>query len=223
MDTPDVRVRLSAEGVAEVVAALKKVQVESEKAAAKQSRGFLGLNRILGSTAALLDTLGVALGVHKFRRWIDASVDAADQVEKLGQKVGASTENLSALHLVARTSASSLEDMGAALARQNKFLGPGGRGEPPGDRRAARPRPHAQGLPGEGRGPGLRPPRPADHRPPLPRPAHQGRDGHLRALRREPHPDHERPGRGGPGPRDRPGPGAGGPDRHAAGRPRPGR
>ncbi len=59
MATPDVRVRLTAEGVAEVVAALKKVQAEGEKASAKQARGFSGLNRVLGSTSSLLTGLGV--------------------------------------------------------------------------------------------------------------------------------------------------------------------
>ncbi len=130
MATPDVRVRLSAEGVAEVVAALKKVQAEAEKASAKQSHGFLGLNRVLGSTSALLSGLGVALGVSQFQQWIRSSVDAADQIDELGQKVGASTENLSALSMLARTSASSLEEMGAALAKQNKFIGEAAAGNP---------------------------------------------------------------------------------------------
>ena len=123
MATPDVRVRLSAEGVAEVVAALKKVQAESEKTAGKQSRGFLGLNRILGSTSALLGGLGVALGVHQFQQWIRSSVDAADRTLELSQAVGASTEHLSALHLVARTAGVGLDQMGQALAKQNRFIG----------------------------------------------------------------------------------------------------
>ena len=130
MATPDVRVRLSAEGVAEVVAALKKVQAEAEKASAKQSHGFLGLNRVLGSTSALLSGLGVALGVGQFQQWIRSSVNAADRIDELGQKVGASTENLSALSMLARTSASSLEEMGAALAKQNKLLGEAATGSP---------------------------------------------------------------------------------------------
>jgi hypothetical protein len=122
MATPDVRVRLSAEGVAEVVAALKKVQSESEKTAGKQSRGFLGLNRVLGSTSALLGGLGVALGVHQFQQWIRSSVDAADRTLELSQAVGASTEHLSALHLVSRTAGVGLDQMGQALAKQNKFI-----------------------------------------------------------------------------------------------------
>ncbi len=130
MATPDVRVRLTAEGVAEVVAALKKVQTEGQKASAQQTRGFSGLNRVLGSTSSLLTGLGVALGVRQFQQWIQSSVNAADQIQKLGQKVGASTENLSALHLLARTSASSLGEMGAALAKQNKFIGDVAEGNP---------------------------------------------------------------------------------------------
>ncbi|MBE0564944.1 MAG: hypothetical protein IH621_03235 [Krumholzibacteria bacterium] len=130
MATPDVRVRLSAEGVAEVVASLKKVQAESQNTSAKQARGFSGLNRVLGSTSSLLGGLGVALGVRQFQQWIQSSVNAADQIQKLGQKVGASTENLSALHLLARTSASSLGEMGAALAKQNKFIGDVAEGNP---------------------------------------------------------------------------------------------
>jgi Lambda phage tail tape-measure protein (Tape_meas_lam_C) len=130
MAKPDVRVRLSAEGTAEVVSALKKVQAEGKKASAKQARGFSGLNRVLGSTSSLLTGLGVALGVRQFQQWIQSSVDAADQIQKLGQKVGASTENLSALHLLARTSASSLGEMGAALAKQSKFIGDVAEGNP---------------------------------------------------------------------------------------------
>ncbi len=58
MTTPDVRVRLSAEGVAEVVAALKQVQGESQKTQQKQGKGFGGLNAVLGSTTKLLGAVG---------------------------------------------------------------------------------------------------------------------------------------------------------------------
>ena len=66
MATPDVRVRLSAEGVSEVVAALKKVQAEGEKAGRGGKAGFLGLNSVLGATTNLLAGFGIALGVHAF-------------------------------------------------------------------------------------------------------------------------------------------------------------
>jgi len=123
MAKPDVRVRLSAEGVSEVVSALKRVQAEGQKSAKKQASGFGGLNRVLGGTTNLLGGLGIALGVHQFTRFIGNAIEAGDQINKLGAKVGASTENLSALSLVARTADSDLNQVGAALVRMNKNIG----------------------------------------------------------------------------------------------------
>lgn len=130
MAKPDVRVRLSAEGVEEVVGALKRVQREATKTSQKQSRGFGGLNRVLGSTTNLLGGLGLALGVNQFRRFIGGAIEAADQINKLGAKVGASTENLSALSLIARTADSDLNQVGSALVRMNKNIGDAAAGVP---------------------------------------------------------------------------------------------
>lgn len=122
MATPDVRVRLSAEGVAEVVSALKKVQAEAAKTSGKQAAGFQGLNKVLGSTANLLGGLGLALGAASFQRWLKSSVDAADRMLELSQAVGTSTENISALNLIGRTAGVGLDQLGQALARQNRAL-----------------------------------------------------------------------------------------------------
>jgi len=123
MPPPDVRVRLSAEGVAEVVGALKKVQTESDRTAAKQSRGFGRLNSVLGSTTNLLAGLGIAVGFVQLKGLISNAIEAADQINKLGAKVGASSRNLSALQLVARTADSDLNQLGSALVRMNKNIG----------------------------------------------------------------------------------------------------
>ena len=108
--------RLSAEGVAEVVAALKKVQVESEKAAAKPSRGFLGLEPDRRARPPRCsNTLGTVatLGVHKFRRWIDASVDAASQGREVpGRRRGPRPRASQRCTWSPEPAASSLEDLG---------------------------------------------------------------------------------------------------------------
>jgi hypothetical protein len=130
MAKPDVRVRLSAEGVGEVVSALKRVQAEGQRASTSQARGFGGLNRILGSTTNLLGGLGIALGVRQLTRFIGGAIEAADQLNKLSAKVGASTENLSALSLIARTSDADLNQLGAALVRMNKNIGDAQAGVP---------------------------------------------------------------------------------------------
>jgi len=127
---PDVRVKLTAEGVAEVVSALKKIQKEGTKTSAKTARGFGGLNSVLGSTRGLLGGMGIAIGFVTFKRMIGGAIEAADQINKLGAKVGATTEHLSALSLVARTSDADLNQVGAALIRMNKNLGDAAAGLP---------------------------------------------------------------------------------------------
>jgi len=127
---PDVRVKLSAEGVAEVVAALKKIQSEGQRATVKPRQSFLGFNNVLGATKNLLGGLGIALGINQFRSFIQRSVDAADSINKTGAKIGATTENLSALQLVARTADSTLESVAAAIVRMNKNLGDAAAGVP---------------------------------------------------------------------------------------------
>lgn len=123
MPKPDVRVRLSAEGVAEVVSALKKIQAEGQKTSTRTQRGFGGLNSILASTRNLLGGLGIVLGIHQFRSFISNSIEAADGLNKLSAKVGATTEHLSALQLVARMADSDLNQIGTALVRMNKNIG----------------------------------------------------------------------------------------------------
>jgi hypothetical protein len=128
--TPDVRVRLSAEGVAEVVGALQKIQAESSKVAAKQSKGFLGLNGVLGNTKNLLAGMGVALSVGAFTSWVKGSAEAADQAGKLAQKVGASTENLSALSLAARLNDVENQKLTQGLVLLNKRVAEAAEGNP---------------------------------------------------------------------------------------------
>ncbi len=127
---PDVRVKLTAEGVAEVVSALKTIQKEGAKTSTKSARGFGGLNSVLGATRGLLGGMGVAIGFVTFKRMIGGAIEAADQINKLGAKVGATTEHLSALSLVARTSDADINQVGAALIRMNKNLGDAAAGVP---------------------------------------------------------------------------------------------
>ena len=125
---PDVRVRLSAEGVAEVVSALKRVQTEGTKTAAKGKTGFKGLNNVLGNTKALIGGIGIALGVRYFMNFVRGGLEAADSMNKLGLRVGATTENLSALSLIARTADSSLGQLGKGLNKMNRYIAQVGAG-----------------------------------------------------------------------------------------------
>jgi len=122
MAKPDVRVRLSAEGVEEVVNALRKVALESRAAAKAPSEGFLDLNDILAGTSDLLAGLGLALSVAGFVNLVRGAVDGAAAIYGLGVKVGASTENLSALDLAAHMTGTTLDNLSTGLQRQNAFL-----------------------------------------------------------------------------------------------------
>lgn len=130
MAKPDVRVRLSAEGVAEVVGALKKIATESAKTGKRSGAHFKGLNNVLSHTKNLIGGMLAALSVRQLTRWIKGSIDATDAIAKMGTRVGATTENLSALNLVARTADADLAKIGTSLAKMNKTIGEAARGNP---------------------------------------------------------------------------------------------
>lgn len=94
--SPDVRVRLSAEGVKEVVDALRKIRQEADKTG-KGSKGLGVFAGALGEIKALLPALGVAAAVTGFVRLAKGALDAADALDELSQKTGATVEELSAL------------------------------------------------------------------------------------------------------------------------------
>lgn len=122
---PDVRVRLSAEGVAEVVNAFKRVQAEAErtgKAGKKGGEGLGFLSKQIGSVRSLLPALAggaaiaglVAMGKH--------ALNTADSLGKLNQKTGISVETLSTLSFAARTADVEQEALNGALVKFSRAM-----------------------------------------------------------------------------------------------------
>lgn len=101
---PDVRVRLSAEGEAQVVNALRRVAGEASRQGRAASRGFGQFNTALTGARTLLASVAAAVSVGSFLAIAKQAADAADEVGKMSQRVGASVQNLSALGFVAKTS-----------------------------------------------------------------------------------------------------------------------
>ncbi len=122
MTTPDVRVRLSAEGVAEVVSALKKVQSESAKTSQAGSRSFGLLNGALGSLKGWLVGLGSYLTVRSFAGFIRGGLDAAAAVNKLSVQLGTTVEYASSLAWVAARTGVDLQSMAMLAAQLAKRL-----------------------------------------------------------------------------------------------------
>src|SRR6185295_13984620 len=107
---PDTRVRLSAEGVEEVIAAYRKIQAEAAKTGKAGAQGFDAMSAAGKQLAAILPTIsiaaaiaGTALFAKRAADMVQSSIDLADSLGKLSQKTGIATETLSVFSFAART------------------------------------------------------------------------------------------------------------------------
>jgi hypothetical protein len=128
---PDVPVRLTAEGEEQVVAALRKVVGESQKAGRAASRGFGVFNGALGQSKALLAQLGAAVTVGAFVAIAKGAAEAADQVGRMSIAVGASVKNLSALSVAAKLADVPIEQLQSGLLKLNRSVAEFEAGEKP--------------------------------------------------------------------------------------------
>lgn len=110
---PDVRVKLSAEGVAEVVAAFKRVQDEAEMS----GKGVSKISTAMGSVKNVFAGLGAAKVANEFVALAKRSMDLADSLGKLSQKSGVSVETLSTLSFAARTADVEQQGLAASLIK----------------------------------------------------------------------------------------------------------
>jgi hypothetical protein len=118
--TPDVRVRLSAEGVQEVVNAFKRIQAEAEKSGKGAGRA---LNFLSGQAAALgrlLPTLSLAAVAAGATVLTKRALENADALGKLEQKTGLTVETLSTLSFAARTADLDQEQLRTTLVKFTK-------------------------------------------------------------------------------------------------------
>ena len=106
MANPDIRIRLSAEGVQEVVTALRKVQAEADKTGKGTAAGVGLANKALGEMTGLFKSLfpivgitGAVLGLVNLAK---NAFRSADAMEKLSQKTGLAVETLSILSSTAK-------------------------------------------------------------------------------------------------------------------------
>lgn len=75
--------------------------------------------RVGASVAAL----GVGLGIGGLAAFVKSSIDAADNLNDLSKKTGVAVEQLAGFDLAARSSGTSLEDIGGAMGKLNKTMG----------------------------------------------------------------------------------------------------
>jgi hypothetical protein len=114
--TPDVRVRLSAEGVDEVVNAMRRVQAEAKKT--DGVKALQGAFSDLKST--LIGGLGIAAAVESLAELGKKSFENIVNIGLLSEKIGTSTEMLSVLSLAAKDVGVSQEQLGNGLIKLAK-------------------------------------------------------------------------------------------------------
>lgn len=124
-NVPDVRVRLSAEGVQDVVNAFKKIQSEAERTAkqtklAGESHAFL--NKQLESMKELLPTLAVGAIITGFVELGKSGLELATNIGRLQQKTGLAGETLSTLSFAARYAEVDQEALGKGLIKFTKSM-----------------------------------------------------------------------------------------------------
>lgn len=78
------------------------------------------LNKAFGVVKGSLAAVGVSLSVGAFAGFLKSGIDAADELNKLSQKVGVTVESLSALQYAAKLSDLSNEQLASSLARLAK-------------------------------------------------------------------------------------------------------
>ena len=119
----DIRVKLSAQGVEEVVRALQRVRTEARKTGKDSAKDFSLLNSAVSDFKTLLPSLSVAAAVTGIGAMVKKVLDTADAMGKLSQKTGVSTEALSVLNIAAKTADASFEQISGALVKFNKGMG----------------------------------------------------------------------------------------------------
>ena len=123
--TPDVRIRLSAEGVQEVVSAFKRIQAEADRAG-RQSRtsaeGHAFLAQQLTSLKALLPTIAIGGLVTGFVALARSGLELADNLGKLQQKTALNADTLSAWSFAARYADVEQQSLGKGLVKFTRAM-----------------------------------------------------------------------------------------------------
>lgn len=120
---PDVRVKLSAEGVDEVVRAFQKVAAAGKKAGEESSKGFGSLSGALQKLGGILPALGIATTVVGLEHMVKEALDTAVAIGKMEQKTGLSAETLSVLKVAANQVSVQFDELAPLLAKFNKAMG----------------------------------------------------------------------------------------------------
>lgn len=128
-DEPDIRVRLSAEGLDEVVSALKRIRDESQKTAKTSEQGFQSFGKSLENVKRLLAGLGLAVGIVEVTRrlgeLLSKTSELARELRDMQDEFGGASSGIVALGAAAKiteTSTGQLRTGVVSLAQAVKAM-----------------------------------------------------------------------------------------------------
>jgi hypothetical protein len=125
----DVRVRLSAEGQAEVIAAFQKIASEGKKTGAETGAAFKELNNQLKDVAkTLTGGIGIILVAEKFKEFFKATLEGSETLTRLSKQTGLSTDLIQGFGRAARETGVNQEVANNALAKFTVNVGKAGIG-----------------------------------------------------------------------------------------------
>lgn len=120
----DVRVRLSAEGQAEVIAAFQKIASEGKKSGHEASLGMTELNDKLKEVGkTLTGGIGIVLVAEKFAEFFKSTLEGAEAMDRLKNQTGLSTAAIQVYRQAARETGVSQEVVNAGLAKFTVAVG----------------------------------------------------------------------------------------------------
>lgn len=118
-NVPEIKVRMSADGVQDVINAFKRVQQEAQEI---KPEGVGLMNQALEQMSELLPAIGIAVAVEGLVELGATALENADKIGKLSEKVGANVGTLSVLSLAARNTETDQDALGKGLVKLTKSM-----------------------------------------------------------------------------------------------------
>lgn len=115
MAEPDVRIRLSAEGVAEVVGALRKIEGESNRASRGATKGFAQFSGTLSNIGKIAGIVGAAIAAIGIGRFAKDVIDGAETLQNLHLRLATNVRDLHAMDVALQRMGTSLPESSRAM------------------------------------------------------------------------------------------------------------
>lgn len=126
----EAKIKLSAEGVEQVVNAFKKVQQEAARTGTEGAKGIGALNKSLSGLKTIVAAVGIGALIVHLKEKAKAAIEAADAVGDLAAITGATAETISVLAFAMKEAGQEPKNLEKGIINIAKALDDLQRGEP---------------------------------------------------------------------------------------------